>query len=107
MYGSGWQLADLERIGAPSALSEDHVKVLFDRLNNELPCPPFSLSNWDACCVCCFKDTPPAQVCISVFRDPVAILEDADFDVGTLTTERPETIVSEDDYQIVAKSGKY
>lgn len=37
----------------------------------------------------------------------IAILEDSDVDVGTLTTERPGMIVFEDDYQVVAQSKKH
>ena len=80
---------------------------LFDRLNDGLPCPPFKESEWDADCISWFKDTAPAQEWISVFRDLIAILEDSDVEVGTLTTDRPGEIVYEDDYQIVAKSNNY
>jgi hypothetical protein len=76
-------------------------------LDEELPCPPFNESKLDSECVSWFKDTPPAQEWISVFRDLIAILEDSDIQVGTLTTDRPGMIVYEDEYQVVAKSKKY
>lgn len=84
-----------------------YSEELFQRLNEGLPCPPFKGSNWSSDCVSWFKDTEPAQEWISVFRDIIAILEDADVEVGTLTTERPGRIVYEDDFQVVAESHKY
>lgn len=82
-------------------------RELFERLNEGLPCPPFDDKNWSSDCISWFKDTEPAQEWISVFRDIIAILEDSDIEVGTLTTEQPGMIVYEDDYQVVAKSKKY
>lgn len=103
-------VASLRILGEEGRLTDYHLeysKELFDRLNNGLPCPPFQSSNWDSDCILWFKDTPLAQEWISVFRDLIAILEDSDVDVGTLTTNCPGKIVYEDDYQVVALSGKY
>ena len=54
---------------------------------------------------CWFKDR--ATEWILLFRDIVAILEDADLEVATLTTSKPGMIVYEDDFQVVAKSSDY
>ena len=78
---------------------------MFERLNRDLPCPPFREKGWASDCVSWFKDT--AQEWISVFRDAVAILEDSGFDVATLTTDSPGMIVYEDDFQVVARSHRY
>lgn len=82
----------------------EYSKELFERLNNEMPCPPFSQNDWKDC-VCWFKDT--ATEWIAVFREMIAILEDSDFHVATLTTDRPGMIVYEDEFQVVAKSAVY
>ena len=82
----------------------EYSQMIFQRINDGLPCPPFSANNWSDC-VCWFKDS--AKDWISVFHEMVAILEDSDFRVAYLTTESPGNIVYEDEFQIVAKSSKY
>ncbi len=93
--------------GRLPAYQVEHSLELFERLNAGLPCPPFEESKWSSECVSWFKDTEPAQEWISVFRDLIAILEDSDIEVGTLTTERPGMIVYEDEFQVVAQSKQY
>lgn|GEM_PF-5182290 len=81
------------------------VRELLNRLDSEMPCPPFSQNKWPSDCVCWFKDT--AIEWISIFREINSILEDSDFEVGTLVTERPGMIFYEDDIQVVARSKIY
>ena len=103
-------VASLRILGEDGRLPNYHLEYshgLFDTLNEGLPCPPFEEKRWGSDCVSWFNDTEPAQQWISIFRDLVAILEDSDVDVGTLTTDRPGMIVYEDDYQVVAKSHVY
>ena len=103
-------VASLRILGEEGRLPEYHVDYsheIFVRLNKDLPCPPFETSGWSTECVSWFKDTPPAQEWISVFRDMIAILEDSDLVVGTLTTDRPGMIVYEDEFQVVAQSHQY
>ena len=103
-------VASLRILGEQGRLPDYQVEFsheLFERLNSGLPCPPFDSNDWGADCISWFKDTTPAQEWISVFRDLIAILEDSDVEVGTLTTERPGMIVYEDEYQVVAKSIRY
>ncbi|MCG8601847.1 MAG: hypothetical protein MI807_17025 [Verrucomicrobiales bacterium] len=85
----------------------EHSSELFEKLNDGLPCPPFEGAGWSPECVCWFKTTPEAQEWILVFRDMIAILEDADLEVATLTTDKPGMIVYEDEFQVVAKSDRY
>lgn len=97
-------------LGEEGRLPEYQVEYsheIFERLNESLPCPPFEDRNWSSDCISWFKDTSPAQQWISVFRDIIAILEDSDIEVATLTTNRPGMIVYEDEFQVVAKSRKY
>lgn len=82
----------------------EYSKEIFQRINEKLPCPPFSQKDWTGC-VCWFKDT--ARDWIAIFREMAAILEDSDFHVSILTTDRPGMIVYEDEFQVVAKSPKY
>ena len=101
-------VASLRLLGEEGRLPEYQVsysKELFEKLNRDLPCPPFNEKNWDHNCVSWFKDS--AQEWISIFRDLIAILEGSNFDVAMLTTDRPGMIVYEDEFQVVAKSGEY
>ncbi len=82
----------------------DYSKELFDKLDEDLPIPPFDYKNWKDS-VCWFKDT--ATEWISLFREIIAILESCDEQVEMLFTETPGMIVYEDEFQIVAKSHKY
>lgn len=103
-------VASLRIAGEEGRLPDYHVAYsaeLFEKLNEGLPCPPFQGSNWSSDCVSWFKTTPEAQAWIRVFRDMIAILEDADLDVATLTTDKPGMIVYEDQFQVVAKSNQY
>ncbi len=105
MHGRRRKSSTSGRRGRLPAYYVDYSQEIFERLNRDLPCPPFSENQWDSECVCWFKDT--ASEWISVFREIVAILEDCDFQVATLTTDRPGMILYEDDFQVVAKSRKY
>lgn len=85
----------------------DFANELFEHLNSGLPCPPFEEKAWSNDCISWFKDSEGAQEWIKIFRDMIAILEDSDVEVATLTTDRPGMIVYEDRYQVVAKSCLY
>lgn len=103
-------VASLRILGEAGRLPDyqvQHSKELFELLNEGLPCPPFEGSGWNSDCVSWFKNTEPAQKWISVFRDIISILEDSDFDVGTLTTDKPGMIVYEDEFQVVARSKNF
>jgi len=95
----------LNEIGRLPIYYADSVRELLDQIDRDMPCPPFSKNQWSAESVCWFKDS--AKEWISVFREVVAILQDSDYDVVTLTTERPGMILYEDDIQVVAKSKHY
>ena len=96
----------LEKGGLPS-YDEAYAEEIFRQLNERMPCPPFEEKKWDADCVCWFKTNETAREWISIFRDIIALLEEADLEVATLVTERPGMIVYEDSIQVVAKSKKY
>lgn len=101
-------VASLRILGENGQLPDYHVKSsreIFDRMNAELPCPPFTEKGWSPMHISWFKET--AQEWISLFRDITAILEDSGFQVRMLTTPDPGTIVYEDAFQIVARSRKY
>ncbi len=85
---------------------QEHVEEIFQKLNDGMPCPPFDDKKWSDC-VCWFKDNEESQTWISLFRDIIAILEDADLRVSMLTTQRPGMIVYEDAVQVVAKPWKF
>lgn len=94
-------LSDSGRL--PSYYQESASEIL-DHLDRKMPCPPFRQNSWDGC-VCWFKDS--AKEWISIFREINSILENSDFEVATLVTDRPGMIVYEDEIQVVAKSRMY
>lgn len=78
----------------------EHVEELFAWFNKHLPVPPFSKNKWSPEAISWFKAS--AQEMISKFRELIAILEQYDYRVRMLKTERPGHILYEDEFQIVA-----
>ena len=103
-------VASLRILGEEGVLPDYYIESsteIFDEMNRDLPCPPWSDPKLDRECVSWFKDTVGGQHWIRKFREIVAILEDAGIEVSTLTTEKPGMIVYEDEFQVVAKSSLY
>ncbi|MGJ4944350.1 hypothetical protein ACQR1W_27550 [Bradyrhizobium sp. HKCCYLS1011] len=70
-------------------------------LNDHLPCPPFSTSNWGPEAVSWFKDT--AEPSIKKMWEIAALLEEHGTAVRLLRSKNPGKIVYEDDFQIVVQ----
>ena len=101
-------VASLRILGEEGKLPDYHVaysREIFDKLNADMPCPPFETKNIDSDGVCWFKST--ATKWIAAFRDIVAILEDSDIQTRMLHTDTPGMIIYEDEIQVVAKSHRY
>lgn len=82
-----------------------HVEELFAWLNDHLPVPPFSSTEWPKDAVSWFK--PSATAFIAKFREMIAILEEHGRFVRPLTTTDPGVIRYEDKFQVVASSWQY
>jgi len=92
--------------GQLPAYHMEYAEEIFSKLNRDLPCPPFDDNSWRDC-VSWFKNIPSSHEWISLFRDIIAILEDSDFQVRTLMTDKPGMIVYEDEFQVVTKSREF
>lgn len=95
---------ELRDSGALLEHDQAYGNSILEKLNQELPVPPFSSKNWEGC-VCWFKDS--AKETVHEIRELVQILSDYDIQVEMLKEEKPGMIVYEDAFQIVAKSKKY
>lgn len=73
-------------------------------LNDHLPCPPFSTSNWGPEAVSWFKDT--AEPSIKKMWEISTLLEDHGTAVRLLRSKNPGKVVYEDDFQIVVQEWK-
>ena len=86
----------------------EHTQIedLFEWLNEHLPVPPFSKADWpDRDAISWFK--PSATIFIAKFRELIALLEEHGHFTRMLTTRDPGIIHYEDDFQVVASSGRY
>ncbi|MDH7447235.1 hypothetical protein QBK95_16455 [Aquimarina sp. 2201CG14-23] len=77
----------------------------FIYFNDNLPVPPYSRKNIPKEAVAWFKDT--AQEFINKMWDLVTILEENDVNTRVLKTDKPDMILYEDEFQVVAKSKKF
>lgn len=83
---------------------EEHLQAIYDWLNAELPCPPFSSSGWSRDAVAWFKDS--ATDAIHKFRSLAALLEHHGRGVRMLRSRNPGKILYEDDFQVVVLEWK-
>ena len=99
------ELRMLRESGDLPLYEHEHVEELFEWLNQNLPCPPFSKMNWSPHAISWFKSS--SQDMIGKFREIIAILEEHGRPVRMIKTLRPGRILYEDAYQIVAESSRY
>lgn len=79
------------------------LEETYDWLNDNLPQPPYSSSNWGDVAAW-FKDT--AHESIRRMWDLAAILREHDVPVRMLTSDNPGRVVYEDDFQVVVAEYK-
>jgi hypothetical protein len=82
----------------------EHLEAIYEWLNSNLPCPPFSSSNWSRDVVSWFKDS--AKEPIEKMRDLTVLLESHGRLVRTLYSKNPGKVLYEDDFQIVVEEWK-
>lgn len=82
-----------------SVEEELHLQGVYDWLNAELPCPPFSSSDWSKDAVAWFKDS--ATDAIRMFRSLAALLENHGRGVRMLRSSNPGKVLYEDQFQVV------
>jgi hypothetical protein len=80
------------------------LEETYEWLNDHLPCPPFSTSDWGPEAISWFKDT--AKVPIKKMWDIVTLLQEHGVPVRILRSKNPGKILYDDEYQIVVKEWK-
>ena len=90
--------------GFLTATEEEQLQAVYDWLNSNLPCPPFSSAGWSREAVAWFKDTATEPV--RQFRVLAALLEHHDRRVRMLRSNNPGKILYEDRFQVVVQEWK-
>jgi hypothetical protein len=90
--------------GLLTAPEEEQLQAVYDWLNSNLPCPPFSSAGWSQEAVAWFKDSATEPV--RQFRVLAALLEHHDRRVRMLRSNNPGKVLYEDRFQVVVEEWK-
>lgn len=82
----------------------ERLEGIYLWLNENIPCPPFSTSNWSRNAISWFKDD--AGECIQKMWEIVSLLKEHDVPVRMLLSKNPGKTLYEDKYQIVVEEYK-
>jgi hypothetical protein len=83
----------------------ERLEIIYEWFNSNLPCPPFSTSNWSRDAVTWFKDS--AKDSIKQMRELSLLLQSHGRLVRTLRSENPGKVLYEDEFQIVVEEWKH
>jgi hypothetical protein len=89
----------LRQSGVLTAVEDAILEEHYEWLNQNLPCPPYSSSNWPRTVAAWFKDT--ATEPIRRLRAIGALLEEHGLQVRMLRSNNPGKVHYEDRYQVV------
>lgn len=81
------------------------VQEIFKFFNDGLPVPPYSTKSWSINAISWFKDS--ASDYIDKMWDLKSILEENDFNVRIIKTDKPGMVLYEDDFQVVSQNRKH
>ena len=90
--------------GSLTPYEAERLESIYDWFNGNLPCPPYSSSDWSRGAVSWFKDS--AKEPIKRMRDLSTLLEAHGLLVRTLRSKNPGKVLYEDDYQILVEEWK-
>jgi hypothetical protein len=85
-------------------VEEEQLQGVYDWLNSNLPCPPFTTAGWSRGAVAWFKDG--ASEPIRQFRILASLLEHHDRGVRMLRSGNPGKVLYEDRHQVVVEEWK-
>jgi len=91
----------LRRSGVLTTHEEEVLQEHYDWLNANLPCPPYSTSEWPKTVAAWFKDS--AHEPIRRLRAIGAMLEDHGLQVRMLRSRNPGKVYYEDAFQVVVE----
>ncbi|MHC4199319.1 MAG: hypothetical protein ACYSU0_04955 [Planctomycetota bacterium] len=89
----------LRDAGRLESYEEEALSSTYRWFNDNLPCPPFSTSDWPQDAVSWFKDDAGEPV--RRMWDIVALLKNHSVPVRVLRSKSPGRILYEDEYQVV------
>jgi hypothetical protein len=90
--------------GALAPHEMEWLEEIYEWLNANLPCPPFSSSRWSPDAVSWFKDS--ASEAIKRMRELAILLESHGLLVRTLRSANPGKLLYEDSFQVVVEEWK-
>jgi hypothetical protein len=94
----------LREKGELAAYEAERLEETYEWLNTNLPCPPFSSSDWSRDAVTWFKDS--AHASIERMRELTVLLESHGRLVRMLRSDNPGKVLYEDRYQVVVEEWK-
>lgn len=100
MHGPFTEAESLRKEGMLAAYEEEQVTKIFKKYNEELPCPPWSSSDWPQDAISWFKVS--AQGFVSQMYELVAILGEHGVQVRVLKAQSLFKVLYEDEFQVVA-----
>ena len=84
---------------------EELVDSIFEKFNDELPCPPWGNKNWPSDAISWFKVS--AQNFIALMYDLIAILKEHDVQIQILKSDYLFKIYYEDAFQVIAVDKRF
>lgn len=105
MHGPFTEAERLREEGLLAPYEEELVIAVFDKFNQELPCPPWLSSDWPYDSISWFKVS--AQKFVSEMYNLVAILEERGIQVRVLKSQSLFKVFYEDEFQVVALDKRF
>lgn len=90
--------------GHLASYESEFLEETYSWFNANLPCPPYSSSDWSRDAVSWFKDS--AEASIDKMRALAVLIEGHGKFVRTLRSRNPGKVLYEDDFQVVVEEWK-
>ncbi len=105
MHGPLTEAAHLKNNGLLAPYEEELVGSIFEKFNDELPCPPWEDNNWPSDAVSWFKVS--AQIFIALMYDLIAILKEHDVQIQIFKSDYLFKTYYEDAFQVIAVDKRF
>lgn len=105
MHGPFTEVEKLRKEGALAAYEEEQVTRIFEKFNEELPCPPWSSNNWPVDAISWFKVS--SQSFVSQMYVLVYILREHGINVRVIKAKSLFKFFYEDEYQVIAVDKRF
>ena len=105
MHGLFTEVQHLKKEGVLALHEEELAESVFEKFNNELPCPPWSTSNWPSDAISWFKTKD--QKFISEMYVLIDLLREHEIQVRVLKSDNLFKIFYEDEFQVIALDKRF